>query len=257
MNSHIYSAARNSFLPISTVSLAALLFSNGVFAGEWSVGAGVLAEKLPYHQYKTQFIPLPIVTYQGEQFFINSQGIGLNMLNTEKHNLHLAVNYSPLNFNPSESDDPAMKQLDKRRATAMAGIGYQYHADWGTLSGEVATDILGYSKGSIVDVGYQYSFQFNKLQLIPSVGMRWQSRSFNDYYFGVSQQESQRSKLREYQANSGVSSYLSLASHYAVNDNWQLFLLGRYEQMSDAVKDSPMTARDYNVLVATGVVYRF
>jgi outer membrane protein len=254
MTNYFHATTCRSFYAIA---LTTLLFSDDIYAGEWSVGAGVLAEQLPYRDYNMQFMPLPIVTFEGEQFYINGQGAGIHIVNTDTQRLNFAINYSPLSYNPKDSDDPAMKMLEKRRATAMAGVSYQHHANWGTLSGEVATDILGYSDGMIVDIGYQYSLQFGKLQLVPGMGLQWQNRAFNDYYFGVSKAESQRSALPEYKAKSGVSSYLSLASYYSVNDNWQLLLIGHYEQMSDAVKNSPMVERDYNVMVATGVLYQF
>jgi outer membrane protein len=238
-------------------SLATLLLTGNVQAGEWSVGAGVAAEQLAYRDYDRQFMPIPIVTYQGDRFFISGQGAGLHIINSDTHVLSFNIDYSPLSFKPADSSDPAMKKLDKRRSTAMAGMEYQYNADWGTVSGNVATDVLGYSDGVLVGVGYQYAFQFGKLQLVPGVGMQWQSRSFNDYYFGVSQQESQRSGMSAYRVKSGVSSYVSLASYYALNDRWQLFLMGNYEQVSDTVKDSPMVGRDYSVAVATGVLYKF
>lgn len=252
-----YCFSRISLLRAGLFSLMTLLCAGNAQAGDWSVGAGIAAEKLAYRDYDTQFMPVPIVTYQGEQFFISGQGAGINIINTRTHGLSFNIDYSPLSFKPSDSNDSAMKQLDKRRATVMAGMGYQYNADWGRVSGKVSTDALGYSDGVLVDVGYQYAFQFGKLQLVPGVGMQWQSRSFNNYYFGVNQQESQRSGMFEYRAQSGVSSYLSLSSYYAVNDNWQLFLIGNYEQVSDTVKDSPMVGRDYSVTLATGILYQF
>ncbi|VXC55482.1 conserved hypothetical protein [Enterobacterales bacterium 8AC] len=257
MTHSTYYSTRTSILSIGAFSLITLLFSGGAQAGKWSVGAGVAAEQLAYLDYDRQFMPIPIVTYQGEQFFISGQGAGINIINTDTHGLSFNVDYSPLSFKPSDSRVPAMKKLDKRRATAMAGMGYQYNAAWGTVSGKAVTDVLGYSNGVLVDVGYQYAFQFGQLQLVPGVGMQWQSRSFNDYYFGVSKQESQRSGIAAYRAQSGVSSYLSLASYYALNDSWQLFLMGNYEQVSDTVKDSPMVGRDYSVTVATGFLYKF
>ena len=257
MTHSTYCSIPASFLSVGMFSLTSLLVIGHVQASDWSVGAGVAAEQLAYRDYDTQFMPIPIVTYQGEHFFISGQGAGVNIINTDAHGLSFNIDYSSLSFKPSDSNDPTMKKLDKRRATAMAGIGYQYNTSWGTISSKAATDVLGYSDGILVDVGYQYLFQFGKLQLVPGAGMQWQSRSFNDYYFGVSKQESQRSGMSEYRAKSGVSSYLSLTSYYAVNDNWQLFLMGNYEQMSDAVKDSPMTDRDYTVTVAGGFLYQF
>ncbi|WP_083196456.1 MipA/OmpV family protein [Serratia sp. 14-2641] len=257
MMEYNFISVRKPLFSVNALSLTAILLTGNAYAGDWSVGVGVLAEQLPYRDYDAQYIPLPILTYQGEQFFINGQGIGINLLSSEKHNLHLAVNYSPLSFKPTDSDDPAMKKLDKRRATAMAGIGYQYHADWGSINADIATDVLGYSDGVIADVGYQYRFQFGKLQLVPGFGMRWQNRAFNNYYFGISERESQRSGMQQYQAKSGVTSYISLASYYAINNDWQLFLMGYNEQMSDTVKDSPMTDRDYSINAVAGVLYSF
>ncbi|MBC3220582.1 MipA/OmpV family protein [Serratia fonticola] len=257
MMEYNFISVRKPLFSVNALSLTAILLTGNAYAGDWSVGAGVLAEQLPYRDYDAQYIPLPILTYQGEQFFINGQGIGVNLLSSEKHNLHLAVNYSPLSFKPADSDDPAMKKLDKRRATAMAGIGYQYHADWGNINADIATDVMGYSDGVIADVGYQYRFQFGKLQLVPGFGMRWQNRAFNNYYFGISERESQRSGIQQYQAKSGVTSYISLASYYAINNDWQLFLMGYNEQMSDTVKDSPMTVRDYSINAVAGVLYSF
>ncbi|VTR57683.1 MltA-interacting protein precursor [Serratia fonticola] len=62
-------STRTSFLMVKPFSLAAILLTGNAYAGDWSVGAGVLAEQLPYRDYDAQYIPLPIVTYQGEQFF--------------------------------------------------------------------------------------------------------------------------------------------------------------------------------------------
>ncbi|AKJ41166.1 MltA-interacting protein MipA [Pragia fontium] len=257
MTNGFYGSTRGLRSSIGAISLAAVFLPSVVYADAWSLGAGVMTEKLAYREYKTQVMPIPIVTYQGKYFYINGLDTGVKVINTDTHRLNINIHYSPLSFKPADSDHSMMKKLDKRRASAMAGVGYQHHAGWGIISGSVATDILGNSDGVLADIGYQYSFKFGKWQLVPGVGVEWQSRLYNDYYFGVSQRESQRSGMSTYRAESASSAYQSFAGYYSVNDNWQLFLMGRYNHLSDTVKDSPMIDRSYSVTAATGVIYKF
>lgn len=226
-------------------------------AGDWSLGAGVLFEQLPYRDYDNQVYPLPVIQYEGERVYLSGIGAGVYLLNTDSDKLYLNVYLSPVNFDPADSDDPAMKKLNKRRATAMAGIGYKHMADWGTIRTELAADVLGKSDGIIADVAYQYPLQFNKWRVEPGVGVQWQSSDHNDYYYGISHNESRRSGLDYYSAGDGFSPYAELSVHYAFNKNWRTFFTGRYTSLSSAVKDSPMTEHSSSVIFGTGVVYTF
>lgn len=44
----------------------------------------------------------------------------------------------PLEFDPTDNDDYAMQQLDKRDSTAMAGVAWYHHERWGTVKASAA-----------------------------------------------------------------------------------------------------------------------
>lgn len=227
-------------------------------AGDWSLGAGVLYEQMPYRDYDAEVYPAPLISYEGERVFLReSSVVGVYLLNTDTDKLSFNVYYSPMNFRPSKTDDPALKQLDKRYSTAMAGIGYRHDAEWGSLRAEVAADILGKSDGMIVDAAYQYPIALGNLHITPGLGVQWRNSNYNDYYFGISSRESQRSGLDVYSPGSGATPYVSLSANYAINKNWHTFLLGRYTRLDNGAKDSPMTGRSGTALIGGGIVYRF
>ena len=227
-------------------------------AGNWSLGVGALYEQMPYRDYDAEVYPAPLISYEGEHVFLReSSVVGVYLLKTEKDQLSLNMYYSPMNFKPSKTDDSALKLLDKRHSTAMAGIGYRHDADWGSLRTEIAADILGQNNGFIVDAAYQYPIQMSNLRITPGLGVQWRSSNFNEYYFGISNRESQRSGLDVYSPGSGATPYASLAVSYDINKNWHAFMIGRYTRLDNAAKDSPMTGRSGTALIGGGITYQF
>lgn len=245
-------------LPRLALCLAALGGSHAALAERWAIGAGALYEQLPYRDYRQVVTPVPLLNYEGEQLFLRDSAVaGLFLLKSPADRLTLNLYYSPLHFRPSKSGDAALKRLDKRRATAMAGIGYRHDADWGALRAEAAADVLGNSNGVAIDAAYQYPLRLGRLYIAPGAGVTWHSRRHNDYYFGVSQRESLRSGLPAYRPDSGATPYASLTLSYAFSDSWQAFVLGRYTRLDNGARDSPMTARNGTVLIGGGIVYQF
>ncbi len=252
--------ARSSLLLACGTALALGTLSSAPHAesGRLSQGAGLMVGQTPYRDYDTQVMPIPIVDYQDENFFIRGASAGVYVLNTGSHRLDVNISYSPLSFDPSDSSDWGMKRLDKRRSTAMAGVGYRYNtADWGNIRLGVNVDVLGRSDGVTADVSYHYPFQLDRLRIEPGIGVQWQSSDFNDYYFGVSKRESQRSGLASYNAGSGASPYVSVSAHYAFDENWKAFATGRVDRLSNAIQDSPMADRSYTTSFGAGVMYSF
>ncbi|MEG1348127.1 MAG: MipA/OmpV family protein, partial [Hafnia sp.] len=85
----------------------------------------------------------------------------------------------------------------------------------------------------------------------------WNSANQNDYYFGVSGSESNRSGYKRYTADDSWNPYVELTARYQINSSWNAFFTGRYIRLSDEVKDSPMIDKSYSGLLWTGVTYTF
>ncbi len=96
----------------------------------------------------------------------------------------------PLEFDPGDNDDHAMKQLDKRDATAMAGAAWYHHEKWGSVKVSAAADVLDNSNGWVAEMSMFRQMPMGKLTLTPAIGVLYYDENFNEYYYGISGNES-------------------------------------------------------------------
>jgi hypothetical protein len=61
------------------------------------------------------------------------------------------------------------------------------------------------------------------LTLTPGIGVQYSSENYNDYYYGVSKNESRRSGLKTYGADDGWDPYLELTASYNFLGDWSVW----------------------------------
>ncbi|MDR0805811.1 MAG: MipA/OmpV family protein [Enterobacteriaceae bacterium] len=241
---------------IGSCALGMILIAPAANAA-FSVGASAAVEMYPYKGIDTDVRPFPMINYDGDRFYVRGIGAGVYLWKDASDQVSLDAYYSPLRFRPNKSDDHQMKQLDKRRATVMGGATYRHIASWGTIRTSVSADMLDNNDGFRADGAYFYPVNLGDWKLTPGIGMSWNSSDFNDYYYGVSGHEARRSGMRQYSASSSWSPYAELTANYKLASNWNTFVSGRYTQLDNEIKDSPMVNQSYSALFVTGVNYSF
>lgn len=246
-----------SQLKTLAVIASAMVYGHSAQAGNLSLGAaaGIAAE--PYRGYKTKVYPVPIINYENDNFYFRSLAAGYYLWNDQQNKLSITAYYLPQFFKPGDSDDERMKRLDKRRSTLMAGLAYSHNAEWGTIRTVLSGDTLNNSNGMLGDAAYLYRFTPDSWTLVPGVGVTWSSKNQTKYYYGVSENESQRSGLDSYKPGNSLATYVELTANYKFNPNWNAFVTGRVIRLSNEVKDSPMVDKSYTGLMLTGVSYNF
>ncbi|MGG5412583.1 MipA/OmpV family protein [Edwardsiella tarda] len=234
-----------------------LLVSAAAQAGTWSIGASALVSPDPYRGESERVYPVPMVNYDSDDFYFHSLTAGYYLWKDQQDQLSATVFYSPWRYRASDSDDWRMKRLDNRYATVMAGLSYSHHESWGTLRAAFSGDILDNSNGLVGDLAYLYTWRQGDWSFTPGVGVTWNSANQNNYYFGVSGDESRRSTLDQYSPKNSWSPYLELTAHYRINAKWNAFFAGRYVSLSDEITNSPMISKDYTGMLWSGVTYTF
>ncbi len=104
------------------VALFALPFMASATASELSIGAGAAYNESPYRGYNENTKAIPLISYEGDTFYVRQTTLGFILSQSEKNELSLTASWMPLEFDPADNDDYAMQQLDKRDSTAMAGV---------------------------------------------------------------------------------------------------------------------------------------
>lgn len=225
--------------------------------GKVSVGAGVGVINSPYKQYDRDIYPVPVVTYEGDNFWFRGLGGGYYLWNDDTDKLSIMAYYDPTHFKPGDSDNRGLRQLDKRKSSLMAGLSYVHNTQYGFLRTALAGDTLDNSNGYVWDIAWLYRYTNGALTLTPGIGVDYKSENYNDYYYGVSGHESRRSGLKRYDADDGWNPYLELTANYNFASDWNVYASGRYTRLSDEIKDSPMVDKSWNGIFSTGVTYTF
>ena len=223
----------------------------------WGISGAIILNPSPYKGYDNDVMMLPLVSYEDNQLFWRGLGGGYYLLKDETHQLSLNVYYLGLAFDPNDSDDQAIKYLDKRRSTLMAGIGYSYNDSWGTIRSEVSADTLGNSDGLLAELAYLYHFQQGKTSITPELGALWSNSSHNNYYYGISDREANHSGLAHYRADDTLSPFFELTLTHQFNKNWRAFFNGRVTYLGSEIKDSPMVDQSYTAILITGAHFSF
>lgn len=222
-----------------------------------TLGASLLYSQSPYKGGQDRYLPVPVINYEGEHFWLRSLQGGYYLWKDPQDQLSLTALGSPQQYDPDDNDLGDMKSLDKRRMTLMGGVEYRHQAEWGIVRTNLLGDLLGKSDGIVWDLAYLYRFESGDFSLTPGIGAIWYSANQNRYYYGVSGHESARTGIDRYHPDDSWNPYVELSANYRLTDSWNAGLYGRYTRLADEVKDSPMVDRDSQISVWTGINYRF
>jgi outer membrane protein len=237
--------------------LPCYLLATHANAAPLSIGASVIYAESPYRGGQDRYIPLPVINYEGEDFWFRSLQGGYYLWKDPQNQLSLTLLGSPQEYKPSDNDLGDMKGLDKRRMTLMGGATYRHTADWGIVRTSLLGDVLNNSNGMIWDLTYLYRFQMGDFSLTPGIGATWNSANQNRYYYGVSGHESARTGISRYNPDDSWSPYVELSASYQIAPQWNASVMGRYIRFDSEIKDSPMIDKSGQALIWTGVSYTF
>lgn len=251
---------------LSTLVLAtaALLAASAAHAQEdasehrgWSAGIGAAWSPSAYRSYKNRAWPVPTFAYEGERFFVRGPGLGYRLLDGQGFDLNAVVSLHTQRYRAKDARQAAMRQLDDRDLSGVAGLDARWMGQWGLVGASLKKEFTGHGGGVVGDLNYSYPIPTGRITWIPTVGVEYASADMNDYYYGVDARESARSGLAQYRPGSSVAPYLSIAARMQINERWTATVGVRSLRLADEVKDSPMVGRSVANGYLASVNYRF
>lgn len=220
---------------------------------ELSVGLNFSFDFQSYKGKQMETSVLPTAFYDGEVFYAEGDQAGLNLYRDTKNKFRLYAYYDGTMYHPSGY----LSQLDERKWSVLVGTSYMYTSDYGAFKLSAAQDILSRSRGAIANVSYLAAWETGPWTLYPELGLQWNSAKYNQYYFGVSADESKRSGIERYQLGSSVYPYASLAVDYELNKHWNIYTTYKLSYLADNQYQSPMSKKHVEFEPGFGVNYTF
>ena len=230
----------------------------------FSAGLGVVGNTGLYVGEDTNVTPIPILSYEGERFFIRGLYGGMSLYKNELITLNgiLSVNMDQLDVDDLSESKLTQKnlsraQLEDRDISADIGLETILKLPYGIVSVQALNDIGGASDAAEAKINYQYFWRLNnQLMLIPNVGLEWLSDDRANYYYGTLHSEVVKG-VEKYTPNSVVIPHISLGASYSFNPKWKATSAVIYKFLPDKIVDSPLVDTSSTTNFFMGVTYKF
>ena len=262
------SSAINTRTVITTLTAVTLLSTAGIANAalfknlprdqdaELSVGVNVLYANTAYDTDENEIRVLPGVFYDNNKVYARGATAGAYLINDGTNQLAATVQLAGNSFDPEDANG-ALQGLDERKISAAAGLSYQRRTPVGGFRLQVATDVLDRSGGNTARLTYLARITKNKLTVYPSIGFEYQDADYNEYYYGVTPEESARTGIAAYESNSSLNPYVNVSANYDFSDKWAGFANQSVSYLANEQYDSPMVDSRVESTTTLGLLYKF
>ncbi|MCK6964545.1 MipA/OmpV family protein [Enterobacter bugandensis] len=238
-----YALAALPFLPRS-----ALAVSLGMQGGSYGT---------PYNDRYTENWALPYIGMNYKEFYIDGTEMGYTLLEDSTNTLNLKVWYLDAQYDAARGCTAALRSLNSRHSTLMAGASYLYTTPIGGFQTTLGVDALNQSQGVTTNFSWILMNQWGGLTLVPMAGVDWNNGQQNRYYYGISDDEARRSGLDVWRPHASVIPFVSLAANYDWQNNWNSWVEATGRFYSSTITDSPMVNKKTIAEMTVGFSYNF
>lgn len=209
-----------------------------------------------YKDMGQEYYVLPLVIADYERFYLQGIQGGYRLFQDDKgQSLALEVRRTFDGYTSDDSD--ALAGMADRDAAWEAGLAYEASIAGGQVKTKLMQDISGTHDGFSARFEYERPFRTDDTFMASwYTGSEYWDSDKSDYYFGVTREEA-RSARPVYTANESHSLYLGANALKRFDERITLMINVEYLRMSDAVNDSPLTARQDQWSAYAGVFYQF
>lgn len=220
-------------------------------------GVGVMLSSSPYKGEDSKVFGAPIGIWRNDRFFL--EGIKAGMILAEDDMFRADAVFSPRFMGYENGDVPILQGMEDRDWSIDGGVQFKWKIpEVDNLDAHVAvlTDVLGRHDGYEVQAGLSKILGKKYFQLVPSIGVKWQSEELNDYYFGVRSSEAIAGRP-SYGPDGGLNYYANLSVYTGFSKDWFVLIRGGMEWLSSEIKDSPLVDEQTVYSGMLGIAYRF
>lgn len=146
--------------------------------------------------------------------------------------------------------------LPERDFAVNSGIEMLYLSRWGDLQAQWLTDVSGTHHGQSAWFSYSYPWITPTSEFSLTLGLEWKSSDLVDYYYGVRPDERIEGRP-SYSAGAGINRVIRFSASRALSERWRLVGVLEREELSSAIRRSPIIERGSVNTAFVGLYYQF
>jgi MipA family protein len=216
----------------------------------WSLGLGAAASDSPYAGEGARVMPIPLISYRGENFFFQGITAGWQFVGNDAFEL---AAIAKLRVDGFDIDDLGRRELaangldtrllEDRDHSLDAGMSAKWSGIAGELEIELLTDVTDRSGGHEASVQYGYPLQWGNTRVTPTLGVTWLSDDMANYYYGTLDEEVARGVVN-YKPDAVTIPHVGVNFMHFFGEHWSLLASIKYSVLPDEITDSPFMEPD-------------
>ena len=221
----------------------------------YGLGIGVLPATSGSNELRTMVLPVIQASF-GERFYINALRAGVWLVDSDDRRLRFGL-AADARSGWDADDSTRTKGMHDRDFSVDLGPALRWQTDYGTLNAQWGFDSGGASKGQSVQVQFMRALiRGPGLRLNGIVGLTWNDRRMNDYYFGVSPTEVAPGRPA-YRAGSGTQWQAGINGAWPAGQRGSVLFGLMATRLGDAQADSPIVETRLQPLAYLGYGWTF
>lgn len=238
-----------------TVLLFSILFLSLLRAeNSLSIGAGPYIQTQPYRNADPLVLPSPVIFLEYEIVYIRWSQMGIYFYGGENWGLSLMLQPRPFGYKPEDSD--LLKGMHERKSSWEGGLSLAGKNDLGFAEIIYVNDLLNSSNRSLVRAELGTKIKHGNWTFVPSFLMLWFSQGFNEYYYGVRDDESTLSRP-QYHPHAGLNSAVQSYINYQISPEWGVLTNIRADYLNTTITQSPIVSDKHIFSGMISLLYTF
>jgi MipA family protein len=203
----------------------------------WGLGLINLQTEYPYKDAKSKTRILPLIIYDDERISFFGAGLDLKLTRQSPISARLRLRYSSDGY--KENDSEYLQGMKERKNSVWIGGASRWRNSIADVNAEVLTDTLNNSNGTRGELRIEHRFTVGVIGITPMIAAEWMDDSFVNYYFGVTEAESNTSRA-SYTGKAAVNRKTGIRLDYSTDIQNSLFLNFGTTYYDDGVTKSPL-----------------
>lgn len=204
----------------------------------YGIGVGFIPKTSGSKDFRAVVLPVINANY-GERFYVNGLQAGVWLLESDDKRIRLGLS-ADARFGWDADDNSRTKGMNDRDMSVDIGPVLRWQTSLGTINAQWGFDAGGASNGQNVQLQFIRSiYRSEKFRINGMVGVEWNDKKFNNYYYGVGQDET-RADRPAYRAGAGTQYQIGVNGIYSVKENHALFFGVIVNSLGSEQADSPI-----------------
>jgi outer membrane protein len=243
--------------------LGMVLLNIALFAQDLTLGLGGYFQTQPYKDTDTIVVPSPVIFYDNGIVYARWTRFGVyfyghkasDMSGDLSWGFSLTAQPRPNGYSPDDSK--ALQGLDEKKTSVEGGLAFTVYGGDAYLEAMLITDLLDRYDSYIGKIETGLKYKWLDITFYPSIVFVYESEKFTQYYYGISQEEAQRTSYDIYQPNGGLRVAAQTYINYPIYKQWALFFNLRVDRLTNNAKNSPIVADDFVYSGLASLTYTF